>query len=410
MSESRGRNEAGQTLPMILLFMVCILLFAGLVIDLGQAYRTRIQLQASADAASLAGAARFPDAATASNTAYSYSAKDGSKNSIPGVPNVGVTVQTKCSKSLPNCVGANTVVVDETASVPTTFLQLIGVKSIPIKVHATACSPCNAVPLDVMFVVDRTGSMCEDSNGNDQHPSCPDMTNAKSGMMAFLGEMDSSIDRVGLTVFPPARTIGSKCSAPTSSNNYAYNTASAPYVIVPLSSDYKAPGPNGAINNASNLVSTINCVQAGGGTAYATAIDKARTDLETNGRINAWKVIIFLSDGAANDAPSYYPSSSPYKTQPCHQGITSAQVAKNEKFLVYSIGYDLNATAAGANVCQNANNGNDETPTITTQDALTQIADPGQFYNHPSATDLAGVFVRISADIAAGTSRLFDDG
>ncbi len=410
MAQRTPHSEDGQTLPLVIVFMVCILLFAGLVIDLGQAYRTRIQLQASADAASLAGAARFPDASTANSTAYAYSARNGSKNSIPGVPNVAVAVQTKCSKSLPNCVGANTVVVDETASVSTTFLRLIGIKTIPIKVHATACSPCNAVPLDVMFVLDRTGSMCDDSNGNDQHPSCPDMANAKSGMMAFLGEMDSSIDRVGLTVFPPARTMGSKCSTPTSSNNYAYNTASAPYVIVPLSSDYKAPGPTGAINNASNLVSTINCVQAGGGTAYATAIDKARTDLETNGRVNAWKVIIFLSDGAANTAPSYYANSSPYKTQPCHQGITSAQVAKNEKFLVYSIGYDLNAGAVGANICENSNTGNPESPSITSQEAMQQIADPGSFYDHPSATDLAGVFVRISADIAAGTSRLFDDG
>src|SRR6476659_8512177 len=226
MSESRCRNEAGQTLPMILVFMVCILLFAGLVIDLGQAYRTRIQLQASADAASLAGAARFPDSAVANSTSYQYSAKTGSKNSIPGVPNVAVNVQTVCSKTLPTCLGANTVVVDETAAVPTTFLQLIGIKSIPIKVHATACSPCNAVPLDVMFVVDRTGSMCEDSNGNDAHPSCPDMANAKSGMMAFLGEMDSSIDRVGLTVFPPAASIGKKCNVASSSN---YDSQSAPY-------------------------------------------------------------------------------------------------------------------------------------------------------------------------------------
>ena len=105
MSESRRRNEAGQTLPMILMFMVCILLFAGLVIDLGQAYRTRIQLQASADAASLAGAARFPDSAVANSTAYQYSAKTGSKNSIPGVPNVAVNVQTVCSKTLPTLPG-----------------------------------------------------------------------------------------------------------------------------------------------------------------------------------------------------------------------------------------------------------------------------------------------------------------
>lgn len=407
MAQRTPHREDGQTLPLVIAFMVCILLFAGLVIDLGQAYRTRIQLQASADAASLAGAARFPDASTANSTAYAYSARNGSKNSIPGVPNVAVAVQTKCSKSLPNCAGANTVVVDETASVPTTFLRLIGIKTIPIKVHATACSPCNAVPLDVMFVVDRSGSMCQDSNGNDAHPSCPDMANAKSGMMAFLGEMDSSIDRVGLTVFPPASSINQRCNTASTSN---YNSSSAPYLIVPLSSDYKAPGPTGAIKSSSNLVSTINCIQAGGGTAYATAIDKARVDLETNGRANAWKVIIFLSDGAANEAPSYYASNSPYRTQPCHQGIASAQTARNEKFLIYSIGYDLNATAAGSNICENANTNKPESPTITTQDALTQIADAGQFYNHPSATDLAGVFVRISADITAGTSRLFDDG
>jgi Flp pilus assembly protein TadG len=409
MSKSRCRNEAGQTLPMILMFMVCILLFAGLVIDLGQAYRTRIQLQASADAASLAGAARFPDAATANSTAYQYSAKTGSKNSIPGVPNVAVNVQTTCSKTLPNCVGANTVVVDETANVPTTFLGLLGIKSIPVKVHATACSPCNAVPLDVMFVLDRTGSMCEDSNGNSD-PNCTDLVNARSGMMAFLGEMDSSIDRVGLAVFPPAASQSKKCSTPSSTNNYAYNSTSAPYVIVPLSNDYKAPGPTGAINPTSNLVSTINCVKGGGGTAYATAIDKARTELENNGRSNAWKVLILLTDGAANTAPSYYASNSPYKTQPCHQGINSSQIAKNEKYLVYAIGYDLNATAAGTNICQNANTGGAESPTITTQATLQALADPGSFYDHPSATDLAGVFTRISADIAQGTSRLFDDG
>jgi hypothetical protein len=394
---------------MILMFMACILLFAGLVIDLGQAYRTRIQLQASADAASLAGAARFPDAVVANSTAYDYSARRGAKNAIAGVPDIAVNVQTVCSKTLPTCVGANTVVVDESASVPTTFLQLIGIKSIPVKVHATACSPCNAVPLDVMFVLDRTGSMCQDSNGNDD-PACTDLVNARSGMMAFLGEMDSSIDRVGLAVFPPAASQGTRCSKPASANNYAYNSQSAPYVIVPLSSDYKAPGPTGAITQQSSLVSTINCVKGGGGTAYATAIDKARAELETNGRANAWKVIILLTDGAANTAPSYYASSSSYKTQPCHQGINSAQIAKNEKFLVYAIGYDLNATAAGTNLCENANTSRAESPTITTQDTLEQLADPGSFYDHPSATDLAGVFTRISADIAQGTSRLFDDG
>ena len=125
MTPSQHRDERGQTLPLVIVFLICMLLFAGLVIDLGQAYRTRIQLQASADAASLAGAAMLPrrgDRAS-SHRLRLQRAERRRRTPIPGVPNVAVNVQTKCSKTLPNCVGANTVVVDETAAVPTTFLH-----------------------------------------------------------------------------------------------------------------------------------------------------------------------------------------------------------------------------------------------------------------------------------------------
>ena len=204
-----------------------------------------------------------------------------------------------------------------------------------------------------MFVVDRSGSMCQDSNGNDAASVVPRHGEREVGNDG-LPRRDGFVHRPGRPDRVPAG-IEHQPEVQHGVDNSNYNSASAPYLIVPLSSDYKAPGPTGAIKSSSNLVSTINCIQAGGGTAYATAIDKARTDLETNGRANAWKVIIFLSDGAANEAPSYYANNSPYRTQPCHQGIASAQTARNEKFLIYSIGYDLNATAAGSNICENAN-------------------------------------------------------
>ena len=208
MSESRCRNEAGQTLPMILMFMVCILLFAGLVIDLGQAYRTRIQLQASADAASLAGAARFPDAASANSTAYQYSARNGSKNSIPGVPNVAVAVQTKCSKTLPNCAGrehgGGRRDRQRADHVPAADRHQVdpdqGAR------HGLLAVQRRAAGRDVRGRPD--GIDVPGLERQRAHPACPDMANARSGMMAFLGEMDSSIDRVGLTVFPPAASIG----------------------------------------------------------------------------------------------------------------------------------------------------------------------------------------------------------
>ncbi len=77
-------------------------------------------------------------------------------------------------------------------------------------------------------------------------------------------------------------------------------------MLVPLSSDYKT-GTD--LNTASNLVSTINCVQANGNTAYANAIDAAQAEIVKDGRPGAIKIIVLLSDGAANTGPLYYPAS-----------------------------------------------------------------------------------------------------
>jgi hypothetical protein len=55
--------------------------------------------------------------------------------------------------------------VDETASVPTFFLKIIGVNTFNQHVHAAACSPCGAKKLDIVLVLDRTGSMCQNSGG-----------------------------------------------------------------------------------------------------------------------------------------------------------------------------------------------------------------------------------------------------
>jgi hypothetical protein len=50
--------------------------------------------------------------------------------------------------------------------------------------------------------------------------------------------------------------------------------------------------------------------------------------------------------------PSYYAKSSPYRQQPCHQGVASAGVAKGKGTVIYSIGYDLDALGGRANQCR----------------------------------------------------------
>jgi hypothetical protein len=118
-------------------------------------------------------------------------------------------------------------------------------------------------------------------------------------------------------------------------------------------------------------------------------------------------VIVFLSDGAANTGPTTYATNSPYRTKPCHQGVTSAGVIKGKGTVIYSIGYDLNAVNGGANVCTSYT-GATETG-ITAYSAIQQIASPNGFYNKPSAGELKTIFSQIGADLARGTSALIDD-
>ena len=419
---TRPGSQAGQTLPLVVVFMFTMLLFAGLVIDLGNAYRVQHALQASADAAAAGGAGQLtmtyppsPGAATAAATRYG--SQGGGVNPIPGVPagNVSESVSVDCETQVGySCTNgySNTVTVDETAKVPTYLLRLLGFSTITLKAHAQACSPCGGVPLDVMIVLDRTGSMKASSK----------LPQAKAGILSFLSTMDPSMDNVGLAVLPPAPSVGAACTNVQSYFNSdpsgTYSLANPAYTVVPLSNAYASSVGN--LNTTSPLVSTVNCVQAGGNTAYAEAVDAAYAELQADGRPDAQKAIVILSDGAANTGPSQLPATSPYRTTPCGQGVTSAGIAKSAKVLVYSIAYTAQGDSCWASVGANVGG-----TTVTTfqntpepglygsipnpaNAALAAMASPGSqyYYNLPSPTSLTGIFQRIAADLAAGSSRI----
>ena len=61
----RKNNERGQSMVITVVFMVVLLGFAALVIDVGSWYRAHRSAQATADASALAGAAVLPDTAAA---------------------------------------------------------------------------------------------------------------------------------------------------------------------------------------------------------------------------------------------------------------------------------------------------------------------------------------------------------
>ena len=255
-------------LVFVVLAMVVLLGMFGLAIDVGRAYFTQRALQASADAAALAGAQELPDPGSSVSVAHAYSGAAGGKNETKGVDGVSTNVTTRCLKSAPGCEPVNAVVVEQSAQVETLFAGCSGstrststsrrrrARRVP-RSRSTSCSSSTA-PARCARLERRAD------------PSCTDLNNARDGMKTFLGFMDPSIDWVGLAVFPP----GTTCGTPSTS---AYNSTGSPYVIVPLSDDYWS---NGDLDPDSPLVSTIDCQQGGGRTSYANAIEKAQGELD----------------------------------------------------------------------------------------------------------------------------------
>ena len=388
-----SRHEAGQVIALVVVALIPLLGLLGLALDIGYAYYSQRTLQSSADAAALAGASQLPDDAGAATVAAQYGTSPGSKNAIAssGITGVQQTISDKCVASLPGCAPSNAVVVDESGSSTTFFLRLFGVDTLPIHVRATACGPCADRPADIVAVFDRTGSMCQTWSGAND-PSCTKLHNAKSGMETMLSSLDPSLDRVGLVVLPPVGSGKSNCS--TSDAN-AYNSTSSKWLLVPLTASYQK---SGVLDHSSTLVSTIDCLQAGGTTAYANAIEAAQAELAADARPGALRYIVFFTDGAANTGPTYYSTSSPYRAKPCHQGVTSAGVAKSAGTTIFAIGYTLQGVGGTSNVCESYT-GATETG-ITAYSALQQIASRADtFFDNESVDGLDAVFAAVATRI-----------
>ena len=243
----------------------------------------------------------------------------------------------------------------------------------------------------------------------------------------FLPGLDATNDSVGLTVFPPD-TNGTRdvCNAQSSSS-------------------VRRGQPNlfggAALQRLPVLVGRLEQqLDAGQGHQLpaarrrhrlrGSALEAAYAQLQANGRAGVQKVIVLLSDGAANDGPNCADVTTTTTTgsgkhkqtvttttkdqdpkclTPCHAAISDATTYKNSKVLVYTILY---GDQSDAPYCLDYSNKDREVPNITPQSTMQQIAGTntvtGQldYWADPDPADLNGVFQEIAADMAAGTSRI----
>jgi len=414
------QDETGQVFFLMAVAMVVLIGIVGFAVDVGHAYLVQRQLQSGVDAAALAGAQELPDGTAVTAAANAYSASPTKKNALTSNDNATTTVTLKCVTSVVGCSQAfnthNAVQVAGTSDVRTYFARVLGINSLTVHATATACSPCSAKPLDIMVVLDRTGSMCDVTTGG----KCRDLTNAVNGIKTFLGFMDPTLDEVGLAVFPPALD-NNLCGTPSNGNGgkrYGYDAFWPPpaggvfkpggvYAIASPNFDYLTQTSTGwQLNNSSNLLSKLNCVTAAGTTSYSNAIDEAQQELDAHGRGNVQDVMIILTDGAANTTPKYLPGylNNAYdKLRPCGSGIKAANRVKGTGTIVYAIGYDVDADSNGGQCGAEGFNASWALQQMATVD--TSDGKPN-YYNQPDPGQLNTIFTRIAADISRPSSRL----
>jgi len=368
--QSRVFTEVdGQIVPWTLFLMILFFGAAGITIDLGHAYVCYRDLQASTDAAALAGAYALSGStattASVSNMVTAYSSATNGANASSNLPGDTITTTFRCVTDAPSYVvapcsasptGYNVVQVVQHATVPTFFIKALSVmglhaaQSLTLSVTSTATMMNGQnQQINLAIVLDSTASMGQSDTSCGA--SMIKMKCALKGVRTLLGELApctaSSVnstcvpyDQVSVFTYPNVQANTAKYDYDTSSTNptilpyyvpaeptSSTTTWTAPtgalptYQITGYQSDYSSNNQRGGSPNASsdlyNATSTSSKntgIQpiGGQGTYFAGAINAAQTSLMAAQLANPSSInyMIILSDGAANSTTAEIAGSS----------------------------------------------------------------------------------------------------
>ncbi|WP_303542088.1 TadE/TadG family type IV pilus assembly protein [Sphingomonas natans] len=219
------RSRRGATMPLIAFGLMPMMAALGGSVDIGRIYITRSQMQAGVNAAALAAANAQDNASeTDENGRYLQAVRyfqDNVRNGYMGVttpegvtPYGGTTTLLRPAFSLSSS-GISRTDVTATGNIPLTFMSIFGMRTYRITV--TAHAEFQPHPLEVMVVLDNTGSM------NDQIDGVSKMASLKTAMHSFLNVLyqgaasqpDLAIGIINYTITTNVGSILQAYSIPT---------------------------------------------------------------------------------------------------------------------------------------------------------------------------------------------------
>lgn len=371
-------DERGAVAVIVALLMVVLLGSSAMLFDLARLRHERHVLQGAVDLGSLAGAGFLPVRGADEAAVAEAAALDVAVANAPQLSSGGLSFSFGCVVSDPDSDGGddspdlkfacgsaggggwgggwtsrggkalhacnpqggdlcNAITLTASNEIDYYFAPVLGINSGNTgAVSATACKGyCGqpSSPLDVVFVLDRTGSMSPTDIEN-LKDAIADPSPAEDSILEFY---DPSIQRVGFVALPyhdPSDT----CSV-NDPQTYPNTSASAWQPVGSVLSDgYR--NPDGSLNFGDPVVNGILCMNRapdglgvnlpGGHTNYGNPIESAASMLDTGDDIP--DVMVVFADGQANQ---------PSNLHPCQYAAERAASAKASGIIVFSLAYGV---------------------------------------------------------------------
>ena len=290
---------------MIMVGLVTLMLVVALVVDVGRVYYGYQQLLAQTRAAALAGGSVMSNedesASEIQTTATSYSgaATTDANDTSNLLTNVKVTVTPVCltsaaaaAEGVPSCKadysGDNALRVTETATIPTTFANVLGFPTWTISASALASAKGGFNgPYNVAIIIDSTESMTQTDDGNcgKERIQC-----ALEGVQTLLSTLSPCA--AGLTSCPETETSSFDVPSPASGTLNGTNVSSNPIDEVALftfpglaasgsaignvKDDVQCPTTNPPITSYNEFFNYENCTAAGAPVACCSGKEAAK--------------------------------------------------------------------------------------------------------------------------------------
>lgn len=254
-------------------------------------------------------------------------------------------------------------------------------------------------PLDIVLVLDASGSMDDPMGGHDRTKRITALKGAAGDFIDTIAEQNEGLPAERQHKVAIVKFAGKKSSSVGNgtyrSNGYTYNYSQVMKELTPCDTA-----------GATSLKDTVNSISPAGATRADLGLQLAQSQLASNGRADAKKVVVFFTDGSPT-------STSGFENDVARSAVTSAKAMKDSGATVYTIGIFNGAkpaddpTKSGTskeNRFMHAVSSNYPSATSFAADALGSRAQNSNYYQSAAtASELEKVFSGISSSITTGT-------